>query len=174
MSSLLHDLHIEPHALVVNIVSFVLLIWLMKRFLFGPIGSFIEQRKRLIAQELDDAEADRTKAAAERTDIESRRAEIMQRVQDEADAGREAAASEAQEIKDSARKAARELERSARAATEQERREAAIALRNELNDSATAMCRRLLRETLDEDRHRALLDQFIADIEKMAREQQSS
>ncbi len=174
MGSLLKDLGIEPGALLVNIVSFGILLWLMKRFLFGPVGSFLEQRKQRIADEIAAAEADRAKAAAERAEIESRRAEIMRAVHEAGEAAKEAAAREADTIKKSARGAAREIERSAHAATARDEQEAAGRLSDELTAAATSMCRRLLRDALDEERHRALLDQFIADIEKMAAEQQGS
>jgi len=42
MGQMLRDLGIEPAALFINVVSFLLLIWLMKRFLFGPVGTLID------------------------------------------------------------------------------------------------------------------------------------
>lgn len=168
MADLLHDLHIDPGALIVNLVSFVLLVWLMKRFLFGPIGSFIEQRKGRIAQDLDEAEEDRRRARTERADIEGRRAELISAAEAAAAGVRQQAEQEADDVRAQARAAAREMERIAHAATERERDEAAAALREQLSDTALAMCRRLLADALDEERHRALMAQFIADIEQMA------
>lgn len=168
MADLLHDLHIDPGALIVNLVSFVLLVWLMKRFLFGPIGSFIEQRKGRIAQDLDEAEEERRRAQAERAEIEARRGALISAAETAAAGIRQQAEQEADEMRAQARAAAREMERIAHAATEREREQAAAALRGQLSDTSLAMCRRLLAEALDEERHRALMEQLISDIEQMA------
>lgn len=168
MADLLHDLHIDPGALLVNLVSFLLLIWLMKRFLFGPIGSFIEQRRNRIAQDLEEAEENLRQAQAARADIEGRRAEFISAAEAAAADIRQQAEREADDVRAQARAAAREMERLAHAATQREREQAAAALREQLSDSALAMCRRLLTDALDEERHRALIEQFITDIERMA------
>ena len=171
MDSLLHDLGIEPGALVVNIVSFLLLLLLMKRFVFGPVGSALEERKRHVVAAVDSAEAARAEAQTERDDVKGRRDEMMQVARDAAEAAKQEAAAAAQETKIAARDAARQIERSARGATQRDRQEAAGALRREAGQTAAAMCSRILRGTLTEERHHALVDQFIADIENMAADQ---
>jgi F-type H+-transporting ATPase subunit b len=170
MSDILKQLGIEPEALLINLVSFLLLLWLMKRFLFQPVGSFIEQRKERIRQTLDDADAERAKAAAERSDIEGRRAELLRAASDEAQGIKQRAAAEADAAKKAARDHAREIERLAHQDTEREAEEVARKLRDEASDTAGAVARRLLQTTLTDERHRALMDQFIADIERLAAE----
>ena len=60
------------------------------------------------------------------------------------------------------------MERAGHAQIDRERDEVAQQLRDELAQSASTMCARILATTLTEERHRALLDQFIADIKNMA------
>lgn len=171
MAHILHELGIEPGALVVNLVSFLVLLWLMKRYLFGPVGAFLEQRRQMIHQEISAAEADRAAAAAQRAEIESSRAAVLEAARAAAKSLEEAAAREAESIRSAARSQARDIERAARAATERERQEAAAQLRDEVGSAAVAMCRRLLRESLNEERHRALLEAFISDVERLASQQ---
>jgi len=50
-------------------LNFLILVWLMKRFLYHPILNAIDARERLIAQQLADAEAKKTDALKERDEF---------------------------------------------------------------------------------------------------------
>jgi F-type H+-transporting ATPase subunit b len=172
MGSILHDLGIEPGALLMNGISFIVLLWLMARFMFKPVGSFMEQRRARIHQTLDEADAERQKAAAERADVQSQRGTLMQQASEAAEQHRRQAAEEADRLRAAAREQARETERIAHAATQREADEVAGQLRSEVGVAAAAMSRRILAQTLTGERHNALLEQFIADVEAMAAREQ--
>ena len=53
-----------------QVVNFVILVWLMKHFLYKPILNAIDAREKRIASELADANAKRTEAEKERADFE--------------------------------------------------------------------------------------------------------
>ena len=171
MAQILHDLGINPNALLINIIGFLILLWMMKKMLFKPVGSFLEGRKRKIADDLDGAQQARTEAEAELARVRERRQAMLDAVEGEAEAARQQAQAEAEALRQAARTSAREAELSARAATERERRDAEVQLRGTTAEAASAMCRRILQTTLTEERHRALLDQFIGDVERMAAQQ---
>jgi F-type H+-transporting ATPase subunit b len=174
MGQMLRDLGIEPAALFINVVSFLLLIWLMKRFLFGPVGTFIDQRRQTVTEMLDKAEADRAAAASERADVAAQRTQLLEKADREAQDLRQAASGEAEQLRANAREQARQMERLAREQTEREAQQAAQQLLGESNRTAAAMARRLLEASLTEERHRALMEQFIADVEKLAAGQQGA
>lgn len=48
-----------------QIVNFLVLVWLLQRFLYGPITSAMDRRERRIAKRLDDAELRKQEAEAE-------------------------------------------------------------------------------------------------------------
>jgi F-type H+-transporting ATPase subunit b len=52
-----------------QVVNFVILVWLMKHFLYKPILNAIDAREKRIASELADANAKRTEAEKERADF---------------------------------------------------------------------------------------------------------
>lgn len=171
MAQLLHDLGIEWQALIVNVVSFLLLVWFLsknRKIGFPALREFIEARRQAIIADLDQAEQARQQAQAELDDLRARREAVLAGVEEEADKARQAAQQEAEEVKRSARAASRDSEAAAKAAIERDQAEAAAQLRQEAAQTAAAMCRRLLQQTLDEDRHRALLDEFISDVERAA------
>ena len=87
-------------------LNFLILVWLMKRFLYKPILNAIEEREKRIATELADADAKKAEAQKERDEFqhkneefEQQRAALLSKATDEAKAER-------QRLLDDARKAA--------------------------------------------------------------------
>lgn len=170
MASILHDLGIEPGVLVVNITGFVILLWLMRRIMFKPVGAFIEQRKRKISDDLDAAEESREAAARELDEVRARREGLVKQAEESAADLARQAQSKADETLRLAREQSRDTERNARAAIDRDREQAAVELRDQVSDTSVRMCRTVLRQALNEQRHRALIDEFIADVERLAAE----
>jgi F-type H+-transporting ATPase subunit b len=76
-------------------LNFVILLWLMKRFLYGPILGAIDAREKKIAAELADAAAQRAEAEHERDtfqhkneEFEAQRAALLHDATDEANSER--------------------------------------------------------------------------------------
>jgi len=87
-------------------LNFLILVWLMKRFLYKPILNAIDARENRIAKELADADAKKTEAQKERNEFQKKneefdqqRAALVSKMTDEAKAER-------QRLLDEARKAA--------------------------------------------------------------------
>src|ERR1700688_4744949 len=87
-------------------LNFIILVWLLKRFLYKPILDAIDAREKRIATELADADAKKSEAQKERDEFQHKneafdqqRAALLSKATDEAKAER-------QRILDEARKAA--------------------------------------------------------------------
>ncbi len=90
-------------------LNFLVLVWLLKRFLYKPILNALDAREKRIAKELGDAHAKRTEAENERIEFQQKneefdrqRDELLNQAKDEAKAGR-------QRLLDEARRAADDL-----------------------------------------------------------------
>jgi F-type H+-transporting ATPase subunit b len=59
-----------------QVVNFLVLVWLLKRFLFGPVGAIVARRKAEIVRAQTQAEAARQSAEQSRIEFDRRRAEI--------------------------------------------------------------------------------------------------
>lgn len=84
---------IDWFTVAAQVVNFLILVWLMKRFLFKPITNAIDEREKRIAAELADADAKKTSAEKERVEFESKnkdfdqqRAALMSKATEEAKA----------------------------------------------------------------------------------------
>src|SRR4249919_3833463 len=82
---------IDWFTVVAQVVNFLILVWLLKRFLYGPILNAIDAREKRIATELADAEAKKTEAQKERDKFEHKnevfdqqRAALLSQAMDEA------------------------------------------------------------------------------------------
>ncbi|MGA8863511.1 MAG: F0F1 ATP synthase subunit delta [Gallionella sp.] len=82
---------IDWFTVVAQAVNFLILVWLMKRFLYHPILNALDAREKRIADELADADARKAEARAEREEysrkneeFERQRADMLAKATDEA------------------------------------------------------------------------------------------
>lgn len=61
-----------------QVLNFLILVWLMKRFLYKPILSAIDAREERIAKEIADADATKAEASKERDDFQRKNEEFDQ------------------------------------------------------------------------------------------------
>lgn len=148
-------------------LNFFILIWLMKRFLYGPILRAIDAREARIAAELADADSKRSEARRERdefqrkieefdqqkaellrkatVDAESERQRLLEAVRKEADASR---AKRMEALRNDARNLDRELVRRAR-------------------EEVFAIARKVLRDLASASLEERMTDAFTARLRAM-------
>lgn len=78
---------------IAQIINFLILVWLLKRFLYKPVLNAIAERERKIASQLSDAETKKAEARRERDEFEQKneafdkaRTAMMDQVQQQANA----------------------------------------------------------------------------------------
>jgi F-type H+-transporting ATPase subunit b len=90
-------------------LNFLILVWLMKRFLYKPILNAIDTREKLIATELADAAAKKTEAQKEHEEFDKKNEQFDQQRAALQSKAQEQAKAEGQLLIDQARKAADDL-----------------------------------------------------------------
>jgi F-type H+-transporting ATPase subunit b len=100
---------IDWFTVAAQLLNFVILVWLMKRFLYQPVLDAIATREQKIAKELADATQTQTQADQQQDEFQKKnkafdeqRAELLQQARDEARAERERLQAEAREAQDAA------------------------------------------------------------------------
>jgi F-type H+-transporting ATPase subunit b len=157
-------------ALVVwTLVTFGLLLIVLKRFAWQPILEMIESREKTIAEAIESAKRERAeaeKAAADmRASLEKARteaAELIRRNQAEVAAAKT-------ELMAQARKESEALLAQARVTIEEERRAAVAGLRAQVVDIAIEAAGRLLQTQMDEKKQRQLVEEYLARLPKERR-----
>jgi F-type H+-transporting ATPase subunit b len=101
---------IDWFTVVAQVINFLILVWLLKRFLYKPILHAIDQREKGIAAQLAEAEAKQAEAQKERDDFQHKneafdqeRAALLKKAADEAKAERRRLLDEVRKDADSLR-----------------------------------------------------------------------
>jgi len=143
-------MQIDWFTVIAQIVNFLLLVYLLKRFLYGPIVRAMDRREQRVTERLRGADEREENAAREaqayqqkRKELEERRREALEKAREEAESQRKALLEEARhEIEDQRKRWRDELEREKEAFSREMRTEVALgtvrALRRALGDLAEA------------------------------------
>jgi len=161
MQDLLHALHIEPRIMAAQVTGFILLWILLAKYLFKPVMALLKAREAELKAAYDKAAEERGQAERIRAEVEARLAEI----QAEDRARIQAAVAEAQSVKDEmiaeARARAEETLRRGEEDLARERQKILAEMRAQTVDISLAVAGKIIGESLDEDRHRRLVNDFI-------------
>lgn len=153
----------EFHAstIVMTLVNFVLIVLILKHFLWDKIQKAIEEREELIESTITKADEDAEKARKFR--IENER--ILKSAKEEGKKITEAKKQKAdniyKEIVEDAHKEAEVIMDRARLEINREREKAEFELRSQAVDLAIMLSAKALEETIDEAKHRRLINDFI-------------
>lgn len=157
---------------VVELAAFLIVIFVLARYVLPPLNSIMEQRQAAIRQGLADAEE--AKQSRAEADVEKRR------ILDEARVQARAVVEEANKMAEQARverrqQAEQEYERivgSAQAEIEAQTRRASEDLRQQAADLAIAVAEKVLGEGIDRNAQAALINRTIDEVTSsgMARE----
>ena len=90
-------------------LNFLVLVWLLKRFLYKPILNALDAREKRIAKELADADTKRAEAEKERNEFEQKNEEFDQKREELLSEAKDDAKAERQRLLEEARQAAEDL-----------------------------------------------------------------
>ncbi|MFW5867854.1 MAG: F0F1 ATP synthase subunit B [Armatimonadota bacterium] len=166
----LHELGIEWRVMVVNLAGFFLLLALLKKFAFGPIGNILAEREREVNADIEEAERAKEMALSDKRAMEEELAQVDERAAAIVAEAEKRAEDRRQELIERAREQSQQIvaegERNVEISTQRARDQ----LRQETAEIAVRVSERALREALNEERQTALVDAFISDIERIAGE----
>jgi len=164
--SLLEQMGIDPAVLTLQVIAFVILFLLLRQFLFRPVIKIMSEREREIAQALEAGE----QAKMELARIDQERERVLA---DAREQGREhvrRAVKEGEQARErvlaEAREEAQALRERAHTAIALEREEAALGLRRQVVDLALLAAGKAVLQKLDDQAHRAVVDDFITSLEQ--------
>jgi F-type H+-transporting ATPase subunit b len=163
-TSPLTPLGINQGFLFAQIVNFLAIFGLLAFGLWGPLTRTLDERAAKIAKGLEDAAA----AANARLNAENEAQKILQQaraeVQKNVEEGRLRGEEVAKQVEADARKEAEKIVADARASAQQLRDSELAGLRGQVAAIAIAAAQRLIGESLDEKRQRALVDDFFSKV----------
>ncbi|MBE7559841.1 F0F1 ATP synthase subunit B [bacterium] len=150
-----------------NIVGFILLVLVLKKFAWGPVVDLLEKRRAEISAGYEKIEKLEAEMAAAKADYEARVAGIeataRERINEAAAEGRRLAA----EIQENARREAENLRRQAERNIELQMESARAELKHHVIHMVMATTRKLLGEKVDAVADRALAEAYVDELSRM-------
>ena len=150
-----------------QVLNFLILVWLLKRFLYKPILNAVGAREKLIATELSEARAKMTEARKERDDFRHRnevfdqqRAALFSKAADEARVER-------QRLLDEARKAADGLSAKRQEALRSDFERLNQAIRRRTQEEVFAVARRVLTDLSGSSLEGRIAKAFMSRLDTM-------
>ncbi len=158
---------LDIQQILTQIAGFLVLLWLLRRFAWPQLFQVLEARRERIAAEMADLDRQKADLARLEADYKTRLAELdaqaRQRLLEAVEEGRRVS----REIQEKAREdAAKTIER-ARQGLELEVTAARAHLHDEVVTLALRAAERVIRERLDDAKHRALVADFITQVERV-------
>jgi len=159
-------LTLEPGMIIWTFITFGLLLLILKKVGWKPLLDALEKREERIHSDIQRAEHAREeseKLMAEHkkmmtaAELEARKVIIE---------AKKLAEKMKEEIVESANEQARQMTTQAQAEIQREKATALAQLRSEVADLAISAAGKILKETLDEDRNRKIVDEFITELSK--------
>jgi len=127
-------------------VNFLILIWLLRRFLFKPVTAIVARRKEEIARGMTEVSAEKQKALDLQRDLQAQQAGIEVERQRAIEEQRAQLAGERKKLIEETRAEAEKIRRQAAAQLKEERATAAQELFSQTIELAVNLAERLLRE----------------------------
>ena len=165
MGAFFEAFSVDVWKLAFQVINFLILLYLLNRFLFKPVLARLDERSEKIGKGLEDAEVaarDRELARAER---EAAVAEARKEANEMIARANKIAEDTRNEILTSARAEAEKVSTRAREEIVAEKDKAMAEIRGQVAELALAAAGKLVRRQMDDPTQRRLVEEFLAEVE---------
>ena len=161
-------MQIDWFTLVAQLFNFLVLVWLLKRFLYKPILDAIDAREQGIAQALQEAAVTQQEASTERDKLAASNAALDAQSAALLEQARAAAATERQQLMQQAHAEAEALTQKRRQDQQQELQQLHAEIYRLTLSEVFALARKLLSDLANSTLEQSLVEAFIAQLQTMA------
>src|ERR1700674_711408 len=149
---------------IVELITFLVMLAILARYVYPRIVEVAEARQRAIAQQLKEAEEARAAAQAQLEEATAKLNDARKSAQSVLDAAAKSAEQLRQELRQKADEEAKRSVENARKQIEAERDQAIRTVRTEVADLVVTATEKVIGETLDDAKHRRLIERAIEEV----------
>jgi F-type H+-transporting ATPase subunit b len=149
---------------IVELITFLIMLAILARYVYPEIVKLAEARQLAIAQQLKEAEQARAEAEQRLTEAASKLEDARKTAQSVIDAATKSGEQLRQELKQKAEDESKRTIEAAKKEIEAERERAVQSVRNEVASLVVAATEKVIGETLDDAKHKELIDRAIAEV----------
>lgn len=161
-------LEISPGLMIWTIVVFLITLWILKRYVFGPVGQLIERRRKAIADSIEEAESSRDEALRLLEDYRQRLAEARREADELRERGRREGERQRQELVTTAEEQRDRILADSQTQLDAQARQAVSDVRDEVAGLALAAAEKVTRKSLSDEDHRRLVEEAIREADLSA------
>ena len=162
---------VHPFWVLVSIVNFLVILYLLRRYLWGPFLIVLANRAEKIREGLAMAEAAKTEREQMKAEVERLLSDARREAQAIGERMTKAAEAAAAEIRTQAKAEADRIRERGREDSKQLHDQALAQLRSELAGMVVLAASRVLGRELDPEKHRALIEQSLDEAAPQLTEQ---
>ncbi len=163
---------IDWYTVIFQVVNFLIMVFLLRYFLYGPIIRAMDERERKIVDREQQAELSIKEAEAEVETYRSRSEELKKNEELTMEKARAAADEEKSKLLNAARKEVEQSRNRWEDAFEREKESFTVELRQRIGHQACAVARRCLVDLADADLEEINLGRFIDRLKKLPKAEQ--
>ena len=149
---------------LIQAINFLILIFLLSKFLFKPLAAFLADRSAGIQKSLAEAKAAHEAAAQAQADYRAQMREAQREIAAIREQGQREVEAERQRLLQASRAEAERLVAQAKAEIEAETKRAKAGLRDEAAGIAVAVAERLLGRAVNADDERRLAERYVREV----------
>jgi F-type H+-transporting ATPase subunit b len=149
---------------IVELITFLVMLAILARYVYPEIVKLAEARQQVIAEQLKEAEKARAEAEGSLKEAAAKLDDARKTAQSVIDAATKSGEQLRQELKQKAEQESKRTVEAAKKEIEAERERAVQSVRSEVANLVVAATEKVIGETLDDDRHRRLIDKAIEEV----------
>jgi F-type H+-transporting ATPase subunit b len=150
-------------------VTFIILLFVLGKFAWGPILQMIETREKTIAEAIESAKRERAAAEAAAAEMKAALAKAREESAQLIRKNQQEVAAAKAELLAAAKKESDDLLQAARKTIQEEKRQVIAELRAQAVDLAIEAANRLVQMNMDEKKQKQLVEEFISQLPKETR-----
>jgi F-type H+-transporting ATPase subunit b len=158
-------LEASPGLMIWTLVCFVITLFILKRYVFGPVAKAIEKRRAQIAEAIAETEASRDEAVRLLEEYRERLAEARREAEELRERGRREGERLRQELLARADQERERILADQQAQLDAQIRRAVAEMREDVVELALIAAERVTRKTLSAADHRRLIEEAISEAE---------
>jgi F-type H+-transporting ATPase subunit b len=158
-------LEASPGLMIWTLVIFLCTLFILKKYVFGPVGRAIEKRREDIAKSIDEAEKGRDEAQQLLQEYRDRLAEARREADALREQGRKDGERQSAELISAAQKQRERVIADSQSQIDAQTRQAASGLRDDMVSLALMAAEKVSRQSLKDEDHRRLIEQAIDEVD---------
>jgi F-type H+-transporting ATPase subunit b len=157
-------MNFELQQILTHALGFLIFVWILKRFAWGPLLALMEERRNKIVGEFAEIDNQKAEVAKVTADYEARMKEIENERRAKLVEAVKEGKSLAADIKNQAMAEVRALHEKAKSDLQRDIAQAKVQLRDEMIAMTMTAAEKVIREKMDDRKHRELIGQYIDEL----------